>query len=149
MAYRKSNGYSNGKSDYVSITGFWPPRKRDSKSFGEAFLKKEVLEDLLDQIESKGGDGCMMFLFKNENTDNRNSPRYRLSALPMRNQNRDGERGRGRSQQQEPQRSRRGDIVEDEDERYESRGRSRRNNDYRGGDDGDIDYSPDGDAAPW
>ena len=59
------------------------------------------------------------------------------------------ERGRGRSQQQEPQRSRRGDIVEDEDERYESRGRSRRNNDYRGGDDGDIDYSPDGDAAPW
>ena len=148
MAYRKSNGYSNGKSDYVSITGFWPPRKRDSKSFGEAFLKKEVLEDLLDQIESKGGDGCMMFLFKNENTDNRNSPRYRLSALPMRKQNRDGERGRGRSQQ-EPQRSRRGDIVEDEDERYESRGRSRRNNDYRGGDDGDIDYSPDGDAAPW
>jgi hypothetical protein len=108
--------------DFVRLTGLWKPDKRGAKQLGQGNVKLEDLQDLVERIEDKGGDGAFIYMFKNEYAESSRDPRYVLSALPLEERDDDDgddedERPRRRKKKSPPKRrKKRRDEEEDEDD---------------------------------
>jgi hypothetical protein len=131
---RRSGGGSRkrkkgrGDSEFVNITGLWRPDERGKKHLGQGFCKTEQLQELVEQIEDKGGNGAYFYLFKNGYAESESDPKYNLTALPMGPYDGDDDededdRPRRRKKKAPPKRSKkRRDEEEDEDDEDEDEG---------------------------
>lgn len=116
---RKRSRGNQAESDFVRLTGLWKPEDKRKKHLGRGIIKLEDLQDLVDSIVEKGGDGAFVFLFKNEYAEDANDPRYVLQGLALseRDEDDDEEEERPRrSKKRKPEPKKRRRVVEEEDD---------------------------------